>query len=190
MKKVIMGLTALIFSTTAVFAQHTEFGLKAGYNAANFTNENGSEYKMKSGFHVGGLAHIHISKLFALQPEVVYSMQGTKFMNNNTDARYNLDYINVPVLLQLMVHDGLRLETGPQVGFLVNAQSKNGNTSVKVKDNFQPTDVSWAFGVGYLTPARLGFDVRYNLGLTDITKSTGSNLHNSVIQAGVFYQFK
>jgi len=95
----------------------------------------------------------------------------------------------VPVLFQLMTAGGFRFETGPQLGFLVNAKAKSGKTAVDVKDNFNSTDFSWAFGVGYITRSKFGFDVRYNAGISDITKSNESNVKNNVIQVGVFYQF-
>lgn len=189
MRKVLIGLTLLIATTTAATAQHAEFGVKAGLNAAKFSNESGSNYKMNPSFHVGILEHIHINKMFAVQPEVVFSMQGTKYNTGNGDAKINMGYINVPVLFQLMTKNGFRFETGPQIGFLVGAKSKVGKTSVDIKDDFKSTDFAWAFGVGYITASKFGFDVRYNAGISDITKSNESNVKNNVIQAGVFYQF-
>lgn len=187
MKKIIIGLFLLIPAVKFTIAQHADFGIKAGYNAANFTNSAGSSYKMKDGFNAGLLAHIHLNKNWAIQPELVYSAQGTKY--NTGNSSYTLDYINIPVLAQLMFGEGFRLETGPQLGFLAHAQSNTGNVSVKATDSFNSTDFSWAFGLGYITPVKLGFDVRYNLGISDITKAS-STVHNSVIQAGIFYQFK
>ena len=189
MRKVLIGLTLLIATTKAATAQHAEFGIKGGLNASKFSNESGTNYKMNPSVHLGILEHIHITKSFAIQPELVYSVQGTKYTSDNTDVKYNLGYINVPVLFQLMSKSGFRFETGPQLGFLVNGNVKTGNTSVKVKDNFNSTDFAWAFGVGYITASKFGFDLRYNVGLSDITKLNESNVKNNVLQAGVFYQF-
>ena len=188
MRKVLFGLTLLIASTAAT-AQHAEFGVKAGLNAAKFSNQSGSNYKLNPSFHIGILEHIHINKMFAVQPEVVFSLQGAKYNFENTSGKIHLGYINVPVLFQLMTESGLRFETGPQIGFLVSAKSKLGNASEDIKSEFKSTDFSWAFGVGYITPSKFGFDVRYNAGISDITKDNESNVKNNVIQAGVFYQF-
>jgi Outer membrane protein beta-barrel domain len=188
MRKVLFGLTLLI-ATTAVKAQHAEFGIKGGLNASKFSNESGSDYKLHPSFHVGILEHIHITKSFAIQPEVMYSGQGTKFSTGNADSRFNLGYINVPVLFQLMTKSGFRFETGPQIGFLVNAKAKTGSIKTDIKSSFKSTDFAWAFGVGYITPSKFGFDIRYNAGIADISKSNESNVKNNVIQAGVFYQF-
>jgi Outer membrane protein beta-barrel domain len=188
MRKVLFGLTMLIATTKTVTAQHAEFGVKGGFNAAKFS-DNGTSHLFKPSVNVGILGHIHITKSFAIQPELVYSGQGTAYTSNSTDFRYNLGYINLPVLFQLMTASGFRFETGPQVGALINAKAKSGKISTDVKDNFNPTDFSWAFGVGYITPSKFGFDVRYNAGISDITKSNETNVKNNVIQAGVFYQF-
>ncbi len=188
MKFLLTGLI-LLTTTTAIMAQDADFGIKGGLNLANFTNENGTEYKMKPDIHLGILVHIHLNKMFAVQPELLFSGQGTKFNTGNSDFRYSLNYINLPVLLQLMTESGIRFETGPQVGVLVGAKAKSGGNSVDIKDNFKSTDFAWVFGIGYITPKKFGFDFRYNLGLADITKATSSNIKNSVIQLGVFYQF-
>ena len=189
MRKVLIGLTLLIATTGAVTAQHVEYGVKGGLNLAKFSNENGTDYKMNPSVNLGVLAHIHINKSFAIQPELVYSGQGTKFNSENTDFRYSLGYINIPVLFQLMTASGFRFETGPQLGMLVSAKAKSGGDSHDIKQNFNSTDLAWAFGIGYISASKFGFDLRYNLGLTDITKSNTSDIKNSVVQAGVFYQF-
>ena len=190
MRKVLIGLTLLMAITKVATAQHSDFGIKGGLNMAKFTNENGFDYKFKPSVNIGILDHIHITKTFAIQPELVFSMQGTKFTSANTDFRVNLAYINLPILFQLMTESGFRFETGPQVGVLLSAKTKTGSTTTDAKSDFKTADLAWVFGIGYITKSKFGFDARYNLGLTDITKATTSSIKNSVIQVGVFYQFK
>lgn len=168
------------------------FGLKGGVNVTNlhFQNNSSADPDSKISFHAGGLAHIHVSKYFAVQPELMYSGQGYKYSSSNATTRARLHYINLPVLAQFMVGDGFRIETGPQLGILAGANQKTGNVSVDIKDNLKTLDFSWALGVGYVTPSGFGVDVRYNLGISNINdvKNTGS-VNNRVFQAGVFYQF-
>jgi hypothetical protein len=116
----------------------------------------------------------------------MFSGQGAKYDGGRTDK---LGYLNIPVLVQYMFDNGFRLETGPQLGFLLNAKSDLGGTEIDVKDQLNSTDVSWAFGVGYITPSGFGVDARYNLGLTNISESDNS-VKNSVFQLGIFYQFR
>lgn len=184
MKKVsLFGI--LLFLISGVFAQtpHAEFGLKAGLNLSKFNQPN---YDNIAGFNAGAFAHVHLSRHFALQPEVVYSQQGSKLPNNETQR---VNYINIPVLGQYMFAGGLRLQTGPQIGLRTSATIKNGDHESDNNNSYTNADVAWSFGVGFLSPIGLGVDARYNLGLTDITKNA-YDIKNRVFQVGLFYQFK
>jgi hypothetical protein len=88
-----------------------------------------------------------------------------------------------------MINDGFRLETGPQIGFLVSAKQKTGDVEVDVDDQLNSIDVSWAVGGGYLFSSGLGIDLRYNIGLNNISDQTNITAKNRVFQAGLFYQF-
>lgn len=185
MKKIIL-LSAITFVVSAgINAQTVEFGLKGGINIANLTDQ-GNNTDSKTGFHAGGLAHIHFTKSFALQPEVVFSAQGAEYPDG---TKRKINYINVPVLGQYMFGEGFRLQTGPQVGFLTSSKNENGNVEIDIDDVNKKVDLSWAFGASYLTTSGFGFDGRYNLGITDISKNN-SDLKNRVWQFGVFYQFR
>lgn len=139
-----------------------------------------------TGFHAGGLAHIHLNRHFALQPELVYSSQGAEY---GSSSKTKLNYINVPVLGQYMFGNGLRLQTGPQVGFLTTAKSKDASEETSIQNSLKDADFSWSFGAGYLSKQGLGIDVRYNLGITDISKNT-VDMKNRVWQVGLFYQLR
>ncbi len=190
------------FSAVALFAHaqkkhsdahmqpHVEFGLKGGLNIAGVHVQNTSSPDPKPSFHLGGLAHIHVTKYFAVQPEIMYSGQGFKQTIANTDYKYNLHYINIPVLAQFMVGDGFRLETGPQLGILAAARQKVGGASNDIKGNYKPVDFGWVVGAGYIFPSGFGIDARYNLGISNINDVSATNVNNRVFQAGVFYQFR
>ena len=167
-------------------AQDTHFGLKAGVNSSNIKFGDGSDLDSKTGLYIGGLAHIHIKKHLAVQPELVFSMQGGGLGNNN---KLKLNYLNLPVLLQYMFDEGFRLETGPQIGFMVSGKRKTGDVEVDIKDAYSTVDVSWVFGAGYLFNSGFGLDARYNFGITDISDNNNLEARNRVFQAGIFYQF-
>jgi hypothetical protein len=148
-----------------------------------------SDMQTKIGFNAGVLAHIHTGNEFwAFQPEAYYSSEGAK-SKANSDNKLELGYINVPVLVQYMFNNGFRLEAGPQVGFLLNAKSKEGGTSTDIKDNLKSAVFSIPAGIGYLTMTGLGFDARYNFGISNIYKNDASKVHSNVFQFDIFYQF-
>lgn len=185
MKALFFAVIATL-SFTFIQAQHTQFGIKAGWNLASAEVEDGNDWDSKSGIHVGALAHIHISRHFAVQPEVYYSMQG----GEAGDLKLKLNYINIPVLLQYMVNNGLRLQTGPQLGILTSAKTKLGDVEVDRDDQYSEVDFAWSFGASYIFPEGIGIDARYNLGLANVweNEATG-NVKNRVFQVGLFYQF-
>jgi hypothetical protein len=182
MKKLIIAASAVIFSISAS-AQHTSFGFKGGLNISDFSDDSDVNFKSRTSFHLGGLAHIHLTRNFALQPELVYSEQGAKI----SSVEYRFNYLNIPVLLQYMAGNGFRIQTGPQLGLLVSGKAKSGNTTVDIKDELKKADFAWSIGASYLSPARVGIDVRYNLGISNLDE--GEDLKNNVFQLGVFYQF-
>ncbi|MEO6611175.1 MAG: porin family protein [Chitinophagaceae bacterium] len=184
MKKLCVACLAF-FSLISARAQTTSFGIKAGYNSSSVQVTNADDWDSKSGLHLGALAHIHITSHFAVQPELVYSCQG----GEKTNTKLKLGYINLPVLLQYMISEGLRLQTGPQIGFLVSAKQKTGDVEVDVDDLLNAVDFSWSVGGGYLFSSGLGIDLRYNIGLNNISDQTNITAKNRVFQAGLFYQF-
>jgi hypothetical protein len=186
MKKVIVSTFLVLAISIASFAQETHFGLKAGINSSTLKIINAGDYDSKLGFYAGGLAHIHVKKHFAIQPELSFSTQGGKKGDNYT---FRINYLNVPVLFQYMFDEGFRLQTGPQVGFMVLAEQEINNVTFNVKDTYSTIDFSWTFGGGYLFDSGLGIDVRYNLGINDISEDNSFETRNRVFQAGIFYQF-
>ena len=195
--KFLFGLIAAILITSAVSAQHgnapagrVSLGIKGGVNVYNFHDNDNTSYDPRIGYNFGVMGHIHISKQFALQPEIVYSAQGAQYKTTLGTAKYNLDYINVPILLQYMWDNGFRIEAGPQIGFLVSAKSKINDISTDNKENVETIDLAASFGASYIHPSTgIGIDARYNLGLTNIDKKNDINMTNRGFQLGLFYIF-
>lgn len=185
MKKVFTVLLAL--STVSFFATaQIQPGIKAGVNVYSLGGD-GVDVNSKVGMHFGGLAHIHMSDVLALQPEIVFSMQGAKDPDDD-DNKLNLNYLNIPVLLQYMFGDGFRVQAGPQIGFLLSAKQKVGSTSVDVKEGFNSIDFSIPVGISYKRASGFGVDLRYAFGVSNINDGS-DKITNGGLQFGVFYQF-
>jgi Outer membrane protein beta-barrel domain len=193
MKFLIVLITAVLISCVASAQHgnspkgHVNLGIKGGINLYNVYNDDNTNYEQITGYYFGLLGHIHLSSQWAVQPELVYSRQGAK----NGGTNYNLDYINVPVLLQYMFDNGFRLQAGPQLGLLVSAKSEINNESTDVKDNFKPFELAFGLGASYVhPPTGFGVDARYNFGLNNINDSGTVNSYNRGLQVGVFYLFR
>lgn len=205
MKRIILTVAA-VFAFGFANAQDAKFGVKGGLNLANFEGDtDGLDMKSKAGFHVGGFVAIKLSDKFTLQPEVLYSTQGAKADNiqqdiNGTiytaDVDFNLDYVNVPLMVKYYAAEKFNIEFGPQVGFLTAAKVKatiNGNSAEQdVKDQFESVDFGVNVGAGYDFTEKLSAGLRYNLGLSNIAKTEpgdDSKLKNAVFSVSLGYKF-
>jgi hypothetical protein len=181
--------TASLFLLFTAKAQQADFGLKGGVNISNFHFNNNTTTDSKVGLNIGVLAHIHASKTWALQPELLYSLEGAQQkIPGNSKITYNLNYLNVPILLQYLFSNGFRLEGGPQIGFLLDAKTKTDNVTLN-NNSFKSTAFSIPLGIGYLTSSGVGLDARYVFGLSNINDSkNGPTIQSNVFQLGLFYQ--
>lgn len=188
MKSITTTLLFVFLFMGVASAQHFNLGVKAGLNGYTTSSESFSDIDPKFGLHAGLIGHAHLGGQFALQPELVFSMQGSKYTASGTDVNLNLNYINIPLIFQYMYNNGFRLQAGPQIGVLASAKTKIGSTVVDVKDDFEAIDFGIGVGMSFVNPATdFGFDIRYNHGLSNIYKVGSSNTYNRGFQVGVFY---
>ena len=190
MKKITLSIIAVLaFGFTN--AQEVKFGVKGGINFADLTGDiDGNTSKV--GFQVGGFAEIKLTEKFAIQPELLFSAQGTKSDEDGSDLKYNLDYLNVPVMAKYYVADKFSLEAGPQIGFLLSAKAKAGDEDADVKDLFKSIDFGVNFGAGYDFTENISAGIRYNLGLSNVLDTEdgdNSKVKSSVFSLSVGYKF-
>jgi hypothetical protein len=156
MKKAIL-LCCIVALNYTSFGQRIDIGIKGGLNYSKLEIPDIST-SSKSGYHLGAYSLFKFGKL-GLQPEFIFSQQGSKVDLGHWDTKY----INIPVILKLYLAAGFNLQAGPQFGFL-NKAELDGNS---IKDNLKKSDVSLGLGLGWDAPIGLKFDARYNMGLTD-----------------------
>ena len=205
MKKLFL-VVFIVFAFAFTNAQKTKFGIKAGLNSTNFSGDTGSLGSLSSrmGFAGGGFCEIDLGSKFTLQPELLYSSQGTKSQMvvnlNGTDydvtTKIKLSYINIPIMVKYYPDKKLSLEFGPQIGFLTSANADvtvlGTTVGVDVKDTFEPIDLGMNVGAGYDFTKDISADFRFNLGLANIAKTSpgdNSKIHNSVISISMAYKF-
>ena len=196
MKKLFFAVILTAITMTSMNAQ--KFGAKLGLNIATLSGDV-TNTKMKMGANIGAVAEFEITEQFTFQPELVFSMQGTKYDNGDSieglggldDPRLKLTYINVPLMAKYYVTESLSLQAGPQVGFLMSANSAGfaGGDDVDVKDNMNSFDYGVNFGAGYMMDFGLFIDARYNLGLANTADSDDYTVKNNVISVSVGYFF-
>lgn len=186
MKKIIIT-SFFLLATMYTFAQaQLAIGIKAG---PNFAKLDGSSpqgtFENRTGYHFGAFGLIKLTKI-GIQPEILFSQQGSKIKTNTGDFDANFSYINIPVIVKLYTIAGINLQAGPQFGFLSRAEIEDQN----VKDAVKSSDVSLALGAGWDLPFGLTLDARYNLGLSKIDDNDPnlSKIKNQVWQVSVGYK--
>jgi hypothetical protein len=187
MKKLILITLALI-STSTFFGQGLDLGIKAGVNFATITDA--AEFDSRTGFVGGVFIGGKFNDKIGIQADLLYSQQGAEFEL----GEFNLDYVNVPIVLKYFVTDNLNIQLGPQFGVLVDDETTAVGSAVNAigANDF---DLSGILGVGLDIPFGLRVEGRYNFGLNDTSEGTrvsdNSNLDgkNSVITLSLGYSF-
>ncbi len=204
MKKVFTLLFVLSIFSIMSFAQ-MQAGLKAGLNLANLSGDDAGSPDSKTAFAFGGFFAYQFSPMFAIQPEIYYSMKGATdnmtFEGATVDITYTFDYIEIPLLLKFMIPiQGSNIKpaifAGPHVAINTTAKVKaeyQGDSQEEDIEDFKSSEFGLQFGggVGFTVgKGELGFDIRYILGLSTIFDVEGDpDVKNSVINFNLYYAF-
>lgn len=187
-------LVSLASSKTALAQVQFSLGIKGGVNFASINvNDAKATWDGKTGFHGGAFALFKLTA-FAIQPEVIFSQQGSTVKFQSQDINANFSYLNVPVIAKFYLPLGLNLQLGPQFGFLTTAESdynpvSGTQTSTDLEDYYKNSDVSLGMGIGWDLPMKITIDARYNLGLTEIDDNASLEAtKNQVFQISVGYK--
>jgi len=182
MKK--LSLFVLAMSAIAISQAQIRFGGRAGLNISNIVGKDTEGWKSKAGIFIGGFAEIPVLQKFSVQPELYYSMEGAKW-DGEGGGKTSLGYIKLPVLAKYTLSSGLYGETGPQIGFLLNATDTWDGEKENIMEYLKKTEFGWVIGAGYFVTPEIGVHLRYNAAFSAFYETE----KNSVFQAGVQYIF-
>lgn len=171
--------------TTTVNAQvndagKPQIGIKGGLNFSNLYTKDVDDNNMLTGFNAGLYANFPITNFIAIQPELLYSIKGSELVYNNAfaegTAKFELNYIELPVLLKINVAKNINIHAGPYFAYLIDAQVTNetdsGNFDFEKNynnDDFNKFDAGLSAGVGFDLKT-IGIGLRYNYGLSTVGK--------------------
>lgn len=195
----VVACVGLALASTNAFSQaQVALGLKGGLNLAKLDIKAGaSNVDNRTGFHGGAFALVKLTKI-GIQPEILFSKQGSTFKFDNKDYEANFDYINIPILLKLYLAAGLNLQLGPQFAFTSTSEIIETAGSVKTTQDAKKlfdkkSDLAVAIGAGWDLPFGVTIDARYNIGLSDVefkpmNAAQPVNFKNQVIQVSLGYK--
>lgn len=216
MKKTIICLVAAVMTlcaTTGAKAQKVGFGVKGGLNLSTWTQD---ESKWRVGFHVGGFANIKFNKMFAIQPELMYSMEGNAWDSEISTTVLGTEYyakskysvtthkLIVPVMFQVTPIRELTLEAGPQFGFNLSMKGhldfetnvigqKNYEEDLDYdSDDYNTFELGLALGARFNIAKNMSVGARYVYGLTpviDEVKVNGTVVSDAIHTHNVMISF-
>ncbi|NJN25666.1 MAG: PorT family protein [Cyclobacteriaceae bacterium] len=179
MKKII--LTIAVISAFAIYSHVNAQGIGVGVKAgANFANQSVTDISTdtKTGFHGGVYVVLAFSEKWALQPELLYSGQGSDW----PDSKADFNYMSIPVLLRYKPISVLSIEAGPQFSSLLSAKIDGED----VKESIKNSDFGLAVGATAHLPLGLNAGLRYVWGFTNVSEMTlVSEVKNSMVQLSV-----
>lgn len=204
MKKIILALACAIMAFGA--QAQVSFGAKAGFDLTNFWGEN-VKHGMKPSYQAGLFMEYRFAgSNFAIAPEAVFASQGGKFKavdgeaaswleklgagNLNKDITYNVNYINIPVMLKYYVTPDFAIDFGPQLGINVYSKMsiKDVDDARDLKDGTESVDFGLGLGGTYNLSPNAFLQARYTMGLTK-TFSDLDDCKNGNIQISLGYRF-
>ena len=183
----------------------------------NFSNLQGYEDgSMLIGPNFGLGTHIKLSDSWYLNPEFKpLSSRGVsdvinpiplppEYADSETGSDVRLRYMEIPILAQYRLENGLYFSAGPQISFLSRARQLTEivlpsgvivDVEQDIKDDFNGIDYSVPVEIGYQLAKPLagkGVEVRlrYNHGLNDVFKDSNiSSANNSSFQFFLTFPF-
>lgn len=182
--KLFTVVIALFISATAVQAQindasMAQFGVKGGVNFSNMYTDDVDDNNVLTSFNAGVYVNFPVTDLFSIQPEILYSRKGSELTYDNVfasgKAKFNLNYIEVPVLLKINVTDNFNIHAGPYFAYLIDSKITNDSDGAFDfetnfdNDDFNKFDAGIAAGIGFDFDS-FGIGARYNYGLSTIGK--------------------
>jgi hypothetical protein len=178
MKNFMLAALLLLLASQA----HAQFGIKGGVNQAVLSGRVGEDATYKTYFHAGVFYELKILGPLSIQPEALYSMQGSQLKGNSTitDYKTQLNYIQVPILVKATIGP-VYVEAGPQFGYLVSAnedgtvqvRNTSGNVAFRdvnqsATDNYKRNEFALCAGVGLKLGSIVRVGGRFVAGLNDI----------------------
>lgn len=199
--KLLLTMSVLIMTASSTLMAQTSdpnpsarVGIKAGLNVSNLYINDVNDENARFGFNGGLYGQILSSDVFAIQPELLFSTKGSQADYGgivNSTVRFNLNYIDLPLLAVIKLGPSAEIHAGPYFSYLLSANidySGNiGNGTEQInRDNLKSYDWGWSGGLGLnFGPVQVG--ARYNYGMVKIADSNGArsllgNSKNSVAQ--------
>ncbi len=213
MKKTAGILALAIFASLLAIprpaAAEIWFGFKGGVNMAKVVGDDAHfdlhNWKNKTAFSGGIFVSFGLGKYFAIQPEILYTMKGSKTNWTEAEVDYTAklkyNFIEIPLLLKLRIPLGPItpfIFAGPSVGFMMNdavqtIERSSDGSSIEMATDLPKFDYGAIVGAGLELGRHLWIDVRISRGLKkladDVDTGEPLDVKNSVFTGSISIVF-
>lgn len=186
MKKIYV-LGALLVLSLSVSAQ--TIIPKIGFALAKIKpSEDADIAKSKLGLVIGVAADYPIKDNISAQAELLFVRKGVKYSFGDVDAKEAISYIEIPLLFKYSYDlDGMKVygNAGPSLSFAVGGKydytedgdSESGSLKFGSDEDsdYKPLDIGFQIGGGIVFMEKYQIDLRYGLGLSNISPETDGN---------------
>jgi hypothetical protein len=192
------SIFVLVFAmlTSVAFAQ-LSFGPKIGVNISKLSTDFDTitstiSESAKAGFQIG--AFVRFGTKTYIQPELLYSVRGgtTTFVNTAKDlvqGNYKMSTMDIPVLVGVKALSlplvKVRAYAGPVASFIMSKELTVNGVKESI-DDIKLKNAIWSATVGAgVDVLMFTVDLRYEIGLNNISDITGTTMKNNVFNVSV-----
>ncbi len=179
-KRLVPLFAFVLLSMAGIAQQHVpifQLGVKGGVNITKIDGKSFSD-EFNYGYNAGAFAILKITNHVQLQPEVLFNQYNTKadtafsnVLNTKNLKDVKLNYLSIPLLLNLTPSKFISFQLGPQFGILLD---KHESLFQNGKNAFSGGDLSLLGGV-QLNLGVLKLSGRYVVGLNNINDAGNSD---------------
>jgi Outer membrane protein beta-barrel domain len=199
MKRTLLISLMLLMFVGAVSAQGiVDVGPKVGLNFASWGGDNSTYFTSTTKFFFGGFMEYDFIKNFGLQGELLYNTAGTGVSVQGQTGTISISYLEIVALAKynIPVDKAVKIffVAGPQLGIKLsaNAHQDANSTDTDYGQYISGSDFDIVVGTGTsfkVGPGNIIVDLRYNIGLSNVQKTSPPSNSNQVFSLGVGYGF-
>ncbi len=177
-------------------------GVKGGGTITNWWGEDAGGEDTKFGFLGGASFSYMFTEVLGVQPEILFHRKGIKEEYMGVDITWNLDYVEIPLLMRVsiptesIVKPGFIL--GPALAFNTDSTIKGEYGGLSAEEDM--SDITSSTDIGFVGGFDIDFDVgsviinldlRGTLGLLTIDEEGEDSVNNTAFSfmLGVMYPF-
>ncbi|WP_028296564.1 porin family protein [Olivibacter sitiensis] len=197
MKKIILSIAVLIAGASFAQAQllpSFQFGLKGGLNFSKLSEDGRLlNSSTRTGYQAGVYARVGAAGIH-FQPELYVTGKSSEatFNNDGNEVTANVTFTSLDLPLLIGTRIGLgplgfRVQAGPVVSFMLDKGIGSALSNVVTPSNYKNQAIGITGGIG-ADVSKLRVDLRYEHGLSDLSKDGSESQKLSLWTLGIGYR--